>query len=520
MKILNYRFVIFLVALIFGLTYSLPSILQTESGSKISLGLDLQGGLYLMLGVKTDEAIKSKIRSSASSTKYFCEAEDILIDELKISEDSFSFVLLDEDEIAKTDKMLEESGGFVVDKDGLNYVVKLSKMEEAFTREFAINQAVDTIRNRLDQFGLAEPSVTRAGENKILVELPGIKSAEEEKKARELISRPANLQLMAVDEAKSDQVYKLSEDEAMLYGDIILEDAKNPEIKHLVNEIPILDGTLLTDAKVAFDENNQPVINFTLNSKGGKIFGDYTAKNVGNRLAVVLDSKVYSAPVIRERIGGGSGQISGGFSVAEAHSVAIALRSGALLAPVMMLEKRSVGPSLGADSIKASLIALISGFVLVVVFMIFYYGLSGVVANSALIVNLFLIISVMALFGATLTLPGMAGIVLTVGMAVDANVIIQERIRELLRSGASVKKSIEDGYKNATRAILDANITTLIVAVILYAYGTGPIKGFAITISIGILASMLTAILGTHGVYTLFESKIKKDKLKLWFGVK
>ncbi len=520
MKIFNYRFVIFLIALIFGLTYALPSILQSENGSKISLGLDLQGGLYLMLGVKTDEAIKSKIRSSASSLKYFAEDEDILIDELKITPNSFSFVLLDEDEIAKTDKLLSESGGFIINKDGLNYQVKLSVTEEAFTREFAINQAVDTIRNRLDQFGLAEPSVTRAGENKILVELPGIKNAEEEKKARELISRPANLQLMAIDEAKIDQVYKLSDDEAMLYGDVILEDAKNPEIKHLVNEIPILDGTLLTDAKVGFDENNQPVINFSLNSKGGKIFGDFTAKNVGNHLAVVLDSKVYSAPVIRERIGGGSGQISGGFSIAEAHSVAIALRSGALLAPVMMLEKRSVGPSLGADSIKASLIALISGFVLVVIFMIAYYGISGIVANSALIVNLFLIISVMALFGATLTLPGMAGIVLTVGMAVDANVIIQERIRELIRSGASVKKSIENGYKNATRAILDANITTLIVAIILYAYGTGPIKGFAITISIGILASMLTAILGTHGVYTLFESQIKKDKLKLWFGVK
>ena len=520
MKILNYRFVIFLVALIFGLTYSLPSILQSESGSKISLGLDLQGGLYLMLGVKTDEAIKSKIRSSASSLKYFAEDEDILIDELKITPDSFSFVLLDEDEVSKTDKLLSESGGFVINKDGLNYQVKLSVTKEAFTREFAINQAVDTIRNRLDQFGLAEPSVARAGENKILVELPGIKNAEEEKKARELISRPANLQLMAIDEAKIDQVYQLSDDEAMLYGDIILEDSRNPEIKHLVNEIPILDGTLLTDAKVGFDENNQPVINFSLNSKGGKIFGDYTAKNVGNHLAVVLDSKVYSAPVIRERIGGGSGQISGGFTLDEATSVAIALRSGALLAPVMMLEKRSVGPSLGADSIKASLIALITGFVLVIIFMITYYGISGFIANSALIVNIFLIISIMALFGATLTLPGMAGIVLTVGMAVDANVIIQERIRELLRSGASVKKSIENGYKNATRAILDANITTLIVAVILYAYGTGPIKGFAITISIGILASMLTAILGTHGIYTIFESKIKRDKLKLWFGVK
>lgn len=520
MKILNYKLIIFVIALIFGVTFSFPSFFQSEKGTKVSLGLDLQGGLHLMLGVKTDEAIKSKIRSIASSVKYSCEDGNILIDEFKISENSFNFTLLDADEIAKIDKISSEISGLVVDKNGFNYKVSLTQEEDILTRAFAINQAVDTIRNRLDQFGLAEPSVSLAGEEKILVELPGIKTIEDEKKARELISRPANLQLMAVDEAKSDQVYKLSDEEALSYGDIILIDAKNPEVKHLVNEVPILDGALLTDAKVGFDQNNQPIINFSLDSKGAKIFGDYTAKNVGNRLAVVLDSKVYSAPVIRERIGGGSGQISGGFSVEEAHSVAIALRSGALLAPVVMLEKRSVGPSLGADSIKASLIALISGFLVVVGFMVVYYGMAGVIANIALIVNLFLIISVMAIFGATLTLPGMAGIVLTIGMAVDANVIIQERIRELIQQGVSIKKAIEDGYANATRAILDANLTTLIVAVLLYVYGTGPIKGFAITISIGILASMLTAVLGTHGIYGAIEDKIKKEKLRFWFGIK
>ena len=325
---------------------------------------------------------------------------------------------------------------------------------------------------------------------------------------------------MAIDEKRADQVYSLSPEEAREYGDIILPDAKNPKEKYLVKEIPILDGSMLTDARVAFDQSNQPVINFTLNSEGAKIFGDFSGANVGKRLAVVLDNVVYSAPVIRERIGGGSGQISGGFSVEEAHDVAIALRSGALLAPVVLLEKRSVGPSLGADSIKASMIALISGFLLVFVFMILYYGYAGIIADIALVANLLLIISVMALFGATLTLPGMAGIVLTVGMAVDANVIINERIRELFREGANVKKAIEKGYDNAMTAILDANITTLIAAVILYAYGTGPIKGFAVTISIGILASMLTAILGTHGVYEYLLPRIQKSgNLRAWFGI-
>ena len=257
-----------------------------------------------------------------------------------------------------------------------------------------------------------------------------------------------------------------------------------------------------------------------MNSQGAQIFGDFTGKSVGKRLAVVLDGKVYSAPVIRERIGGGSGQISGGFSVQEAGGVAIALRSGALLAPVKMLEKRSVGPSLGADSIQASLIALVSGFGVVILFMAIYYGWSGVIANIAVVSNIFIIVAVMASFGATLTLPGMAGIVLTIGMAVDANVIITERIREALRAGMSVKKAIEDGYDNAIRAILDANITTLLVAVILYAYGTGSIKGFAITISIGILSSMLTAILGTHGIYHLVSSKITKPKYQAWFGIR
>ena len=242
---------------------------------------------------------------------------------------------------------------------------------------------------------------------------------------------------------------------------------------------------------------------------------------MGKRLAVVLDGKVYSAPNIRERIGGGSGQISGGFTVAEAGNVAIALRSGALPATVNLLEKRSVGPSLGADSIKSSTIALVSGFLIVFIFMIIYYKRAGVISNIALVANIFIIIAVMAMFGATLTLPGMAGIVLTIGMAVDSNVIITERIREALNDGASVAKAIEDGYSNAIRAIVDSNITTLLAAMILYAYGTGPIKGFAITISIGILTSMLTAILGTHGMYEALLPKITRDKnLYKWFGVK
>ena len=517
----NYRLVIFFLAIIFGLGWSFPTFFQTKMGPKISLGLDLQGGLYMLLGVKTDEAIKSKMKSIASSVKFFTNDNDIVIDSLKIRNENITWVLLDPDEEQNLDEMLNNIPGMVLKKEKLNYDISLNELEKESTRQYAVNQAVETIRNRLDQFGLAEPNVAKQGIDKILVELPGIKTGEDEQRARELIAKAAHLQMMSVDEMRSDRVYEMSAQEAAEYGDVILQDARNPNQKHILNEVPILDGSMLTDAKVGFNQVNQPVINFSLNSEGAKIFGDFTGKNIGSHLAIVLDDKVYSAPVINERIGGGSGQVSGGFSVKEAGDVAIALRSGALLAPVKLLEKRSVGPSLGADSIRSSMIALAIGFLLVVVFMVVYYGLAGVIANVALVANLFIVLAFMALFGATLTLPGMAGIVLTVGMAVDANVIINERIRELFRQGSSVSRAIEKGYDNAMSAILDANITTLLAAVVLYAYGTGPIKGFAITMSIGILASMLTAILGTHGIYQYFLPKIEKSKnLSLWFGIK
>ena len=518
---LNYRLVIFFIAIIFGVGMSMPTFLQTEKGAKISLGLDLQGGLHMLLGVKTEEAIKSKIKSIASSIKFFAQSGDIIIDDLRISEEKVTLTLLDKDEEKKLDEMLKTIQGLVITKEALRYTLSLDEKEQELIKEYAISQAVETIRNRLDQFGLAEPNVAKQGSDKILVELPGIKTADDEQRARELIAKAAHLQLMAVDEKRADRANSMSPTEAAQYGDIILSDARGDEIRHVLKEIPIIDGSMLTDAKVAFSDMQQPVINFSLNSEGAKIFGDFTANNVGNRLAIVLDNKVYSSPVIRERIGGGSGQISGGFSVKEAHDVAIALRSGALLAPVTLLEKRSIGPSLGADSIQASLIALVSGFSLVVAFMLFYYRMAGVIANIALIVNLFLLIAIMALFGATLTLPGMAGIVLIIGIAVDANVIICERIRELLRAGVGVKQAIENGYANAMSAIVDSNLTSLITAIILYIYGTGPVKGFAVSLSIGILVSMLTAILGTHGIYQFIMPYIEKSKnLTFWFGMK
>ena len=521
MKTLNFRVILFALALIFGVVFSIPSLVQSENGKKITLGLDLQGGLHMLLGIKSEVAIESRIKSIAASVKYLFDEEEIIFDELRMQEnEKVTFELLDNDDVAKVTQLLKkEIPGTLLSQNGLKFTLKMTPKEIKRTKQNAISQAVDTIRTRLDSFGLAEPTVAKQGTDKILVEVPGIKTQEDEQRIRELIARAAHLQLMAVDEDRIARVATMSSAEAKSFGDVILTDVNTPQ-KYLLHAIPVLDGSMLTDAKVGFDKNNQPVINFTLNGQGAKIFGDFTGKYVGKRMAVVLDNKVYSAPVINERIGGGRVQISGSFKLSEAHDLAIALRSGALLAPVYVMEKRSVGPSLGADNIKASMLALALGFVLVVLFMILYYGAAGVVANVALVGNLFLILAVMSLFGATLTLPGMAGIVLTVGMAVDANVIINERIRELLHEGKSVAKSIEEGYNKAFTAILDANVTTLIAAVVLWAYGTGPLKGFALTMGIGILASMLTAIVGTHGIYQWLLPKIDKKKLSFWFGIK
>ncbi|EJC03001.1 protein-export membrane protein SecD [Helicobacter pylori Hp P-3] len=521
MKLFNPRLIVFIFALLLGVGFSVPSLLETK-GPKITLGLDLRGGLNMLLGVQTDEALKNKYLSLASALEYNAKKQNILLKDIKSSLEGISFELLDEDEAKKLDALLLELQGhsqFEIKKEAEFYSVKLTPLEQEELRKNTILQVIGIIRNRLDQFGLAEPVVIQQGREEISVQLPGIKTLEEERRAKDLISKSAHLQMMAVDEEHNKDAMNMTDLEAQKLGSVLLSDAEMGG-KILLKAIPILDGEMLTDAKVVYDQNNQPVVSFTLDAQGAKIFGDFSGANVGKRMAIVLDNKVYSAPVIRERIGGGSGQISGNFSVAQASDLAIALRSGAMNAPIQVLEKRIVGPSLGKDSIKTSIIALVGGFILVMGFMVLYYSMAGVIACMALVVNLFLIVAVMAIFGATLTLPGMAGIVLTVGIAVDANIIINERIREVLREGEGVVKAIHLGYINASRAIFDSNITSLIASVLLYAYGTGAIKGFALTTGIGILASIITAIIGTQGIYQALLPKLAQTKsLYFWFGV-
>jgi preprotein translocase subunit SecD len=508
MKKLNYRLVIFIFAAIFGIVFTIPSFVGGKP--RVNLGLDLQGGMYLVLGVKQQAAVENKLKSIAATIKYVANKRDLFIDNLQIHKTSITFELLDKGDMPKMDKVLNSIPGLnvkkVVKNGSVFYTVSLTPKEIEKTKEQAVEIAVQTIRSRLNAYGLTEPSVTRQGKDKIVVELPGIKTEKQKNNIKKLISSAAHLELYLVD----DEHRATTPQQAAKYGDILLPDKNNPKMKWLLKTPPVIDGSMITNATVGFTQKtNQPAIFFTLNSQGAQIFADVTGKNVGKRLAIVVDNRVYSAPVIQERIGGGSGQITVG-NVDEAHILAIALRSGSLPAPVVLLEQRSVGASLGADSIRESMIALISGFLAVVIFMAWYYRLSGIIADIALVVNLFLIVAIMAIFDATLTLPGMAGIVLTVGMSVDANVIINERIRELIREGKSIRQAIEGGYDNAMSAIIDSNITTLIAAIALFAYGTGTIKGFAITMSIGILASMLTAILGTHGIWEYLLASGKK----------
>ena len=371
-------------------------------------------------------------------------------------------------------------------------------------KEQSVSQALETIRNRIDQFGVREPTLQRQGQRRIIVQLPGVKDPA---RAKALIGKTALLEFkMVVESANPAEVAQ----SGVPPGQMLLHEiVRNRETGQIVRRVPYLvhreaalTGDSLTDARVEIgDRFNESYVSVTFDSVGAKAFDRLTAANVGKRLAIVLDGVIHSAPVIQERIPGGRAQITGRFTLEEAQDLAIALRAGALPAPVKVLEERNVGPSLGSDSIRQGVLSILVGFSLVLLFMIIYYKLSGLVAVFALVLNLLILLGALGLFEASLTLPGIAGIVLTVGMSVDANVLIFERIREELRIGKTIRTAIDAGYGKAFWTILDSNVTTLIAALVLLQFGTGPIKGFAVTLSIGIVASMFTAIFVTRFIY-------------------
>lgn len=496
----------------------------TDTFAPIQKGLDLQGGMHLVLGVDVDKAVESRIDAIVTQVEDMLREQDIIFKRVERQPGNRMVVTVyDEEAGQEVDNLVTETfpnlepmtlnaeGGYI----RKNY--RLSDDDIAATRDYAIRQALETLRNRIDQFGVSEPVLQRQADGRILVQLPGIDDPE---RAISLLGKTARLEFKMVVE---DVNPREAEQGNLPPGSELLYEKNVNRSTGAVTETPIvvesrtsLTGDYLSDAQVRIDTRfNEPYVTIDFNAVGAKRFEQLTAANVGRRMAIILDDAVYSAPVIRERIGGGTAQISGRFTEQEATDLAIILRAGSLPAPVNILENRTVGPSLGQDSINKGETSILIGAILVVLAMVVYYRLSGIVANTALILNLVFIMALLSLFKATLTLPGIAGIVLTVGMAVDANVLIFERIREELRSGRPPHLAVESGYGKAFSTILDANITTLIAAVVLFQFGTGPVQGFAVTLSIGILASLFTAIFVSRLIFDFFLSRGQVKKLSI-----
>ncbi len=508
---LKWKIPLILAVVLGGLWLALPL------DKKISLGLDLQGGMHLVLEVQVEKAVEASLERIAEDIERETRNADLEID--KISTDFESqqvrVRLIDAVDAEAVEKILENYPYLEkkeVTLEGLELVFHLLDDEVARIKDNAIQQGLETIRNRVDQFGVSEPTIQVQGNRRILVQLPGIDNPE---RAIKLIGKTARLEFKLVDESVSPQT---ALDTGLPDGDEILYqrevDKETGEVRrnpYLMKKRTVLTGETLTSAEVRYDQDfNEPYVAISFNGVGAMIFHEITKANIGKRLGIILDGNVYSAPTIQSEIAGGRGQITGQFTTEEAKDLAIILRAGALPAPVEILENRTVGPSLGKDSIEQGVNSIIAGSALVLVFILIYYRLSGAVAVSALILNLIILLGALAYFGASLTLPGIAGIILTVGMAIDANVLVFERIREEIRLGKTVRAAIDAGFAKAFRTIVDANATTFIGAIVLFQFGTGPIKGFAITLCIGIAASMFTAVFVSRAI---FDSAMSRKKI-------
>jgi preprotein translocase subunit SecD len=504
-----------------SLTQNLPAFWKNNLPTdKIHLGLDLQGGMHLVLEVVTEKAVENAAERVSNDLKEILMKKRVRFRHLdRINGSTIVLDLRNSEAKEQFERILEEDfpileivSSEIIEGEERVFLKIESKQAESI-KKFAVDQSLETIRNRVDQFGVSEPEIIPQGNERILIQLPGIKDPQ---RAINLIGKTALLEFKLVDEEHSlDDALRgnVPSGSMVLYGSKIDPNTQQKKrVPYLLNRKTMLTGDSLEDAKVSIGNRfGEPYVALSFDSKGARDFERITSQNVKKRLAIVLDDVVHSAPVIQERISGGRAQITGTFTMEEARDLAIVLRAGALPAPVVILEQRTVGPSLGQDSIDKGLLSIIVGSILVILFMIAYYKLSGIIANTALILNIILIMGALAAFKATLTLPGIAGIVLTIGMAVDANVLIFERIREEARLGKSPNAAIDSGYAKAMITIIDANITTLIAALVLFQFGTGPVKGFAVTLSIGIISSMFTAIFVTRIMYDYFvwHRKIK-----------
>ena len=500
--------------IIFGFIFFLPNIFKSEvpflPKKKVVLGLDLQGGSYLLLEVNSKPLFKGKLETKSFELKKKLRSERINYNNFTIKNStlSFEFNVQNKDSILKVLNDNKINANIDETNKELNYQVlnnqvniNLSESYQKRIKKNAMEQSLEIIRSRIDELGTREPTIIAQGEERILIELPGIKNP---KRIKEIIGTTAKLtfRFIADNDAKKQSYEKLQ--------------SKNNLETYNVQKKLVLSGEHLTDAQPGFDNlNNSSVVNFKLDGFGAKKFAYATKNNIGKRLAIIIDDKVVSAPVVRDAITTGNGQISGSFSVEEANNLSIVLRSGALPAPMSIIEERTVGPDLGQESIDKGVISLVIGFILVILYIFYNYKIFGIFANISLFINLILLVSILTILGATLTLPGIAGIILTVGMAVDANVLIYERIKEELKIEGNILIAFDNGYKRVLTTLLDANITTLIAAFVLYFIGSGPIKGFAVTLAIGIITSLFTTfILGRLFVSLYIKSK-KGQELKI-----
>ncbi len=538
-KSIFWRFLFIGIAIVAAVVFSLPNTPIFKSmpewwqknmpNKGIVLGLDLQGGLHLVYEVEADKAVETTVNGYTDSIKLMLQKKKL---QAEAKRNGLSVeVTPASPEIIKALK--EGYNNLDISESGQMVNLKLNEKERSFIKDNAANQALETIRNRIDQFGVAEPTIHRQGLNEIVVQLPGVKDPQ---RARDLIGRTALLEFKIVNDESplasqlpssitpGDEEKILSQfaDRVPADSQILFEKKVNKEtgavtkFPILVKKEAMLTGALLSEAKVTLDTQfSTPHVSITFNPEGAKRFEEVTGANVKKRLAIVLDNTVYSAPVIQEKIGGGSAQITGSYGMEEAKDLSIVLKAGALPAPLKMLQNVTVGPSLGSDSIEAGKMAGLAGTIAVAIFMILYYRLSGVIADFALILNIILLFGAMASMNATLSLPGIAGIILAIGMAVDSNVLMFERMRDELRSGKTPRSAVDSGYKKAFWTIFDSHITTLITAAVLFQFGTGPIKGFAVTLSLGVTINLYTALIGTKSVFDLINSRREVKKLSI-----
>jgi len=506
LKLIVIYCVIFFLAI-----FSISNFINFEKSfflsKKVNLGLDLQGGSYLLLEVDSTPLIKQNLQNKLILLRKSLKDQNVKYKNLKLDNNFITFQASENDIINFEQFFLNKDNSINIYFNqyrsyemeylikGNTFEIKYSKYGIIEIKNSALDQSLEIVRRRIDEVGTRDPTIIKRGNDRILIELPGL---DDPNRIKKLLGKTANL------------TFRLVSDDSEFGSEILFfEDGVN---KLNVNKRVVLSGENLINAKPTFDNrNNETIVSFSLDRVGSKKFGRVTSKNVGKRLAIILDNKIVSAPSIREPILGGNGQISGNFDFQSATDLALLLRSGALPTPLNIIEERTVGPDLGEDSIKSGTFSLIIGFLLVIFYMFFKYKFFGIIANAALIINLVLLLGILTILEATLTLPGIAGIILTVGMAVDANVLIFERIKEEMKTEKSNIHAFDAGYKKAQTAVLDANITTLISAIILFFLGSGPVKGFAVTLGIGILTTLFSAYFFARHLSSFYVMK-NKDK--------